>query len=146
MKKILNLTAVLAALTLSGCALLVDREFLVLSVSPKVPAAEGAVNFTVTKNDNTRIALKVRHLAFPEKLTPPAGSYVVWTRADKDAPFQNIGSLLVDRDLLGSLETETPLHRFELFITAEPMGQAQKPSGDSLLWTSYDRKGATATQ
>ena len=73
-----------------------------------MPAAEGHARYGVTKNDNTSIVLKVKHLANPEKLIPPAGNYVVWTRATKDAPAQNIGELKADKNLEGELNGETP--------------------------------------
>ncbi|HEX7572249.1 MAG TPA: hypothetical protein VF514_04090, partial [Bacteroidota bacterium] len=66
-------------------------------------------------------------------------NYVVWTRANKDAPAQSIGALVVDKDLNGKLVTETALHSFDLFITAEDSGQVQQPSGQPLLWMSYSR-------
>ncbi len=110
-----------------------------LSTSPTLPAAQGNAKFSVTNNDNTRIALTVKHLAHPEKLTPPASDYVIWTRATKYAPAQNIGALIVDKDLNGKFDGETPLHSFELFITAEASGEVQQPSGQLLLWTNYSR-------
>ena len=74
-----------------------------------------------------------------EKLSPPAGNYVVWTRATTGAPAQNIGELKVDKDLNGELNAETPLHSFDLFVTVEASGQVQEPSGQRLLWTNYSR-------
>ena len=128
---VLALTAILAML---GCA--TTRR---LATSPTMPAAEGNVAFSATRNNNTRIRLRVKHLAYPEKLTPPASIYVVWIRATKDAQAQNIGALVINKNLVGELDTETPLHSFELFITAEASGQVQSPAGQFLLWTSYSR-------
>ena len=126
--------AVLATtLAMAGCA------GVSLSTTPSMPAAEGHARYSVTANDNTHIVLKVKHLAQPAKLTPPAATYVVWTRTTKDAPPQNIGALIVDNNLNGELDGETPLHSFELFVTAEASGQVQTPSGQSLLWTNYSR-------
>jgi hypothetical protein len=110
-----------------------------LTASPTLPASEGSVKFGVAKNDNTSIALTVKHLPHPDKLTPPASVYVVWTRAKKDAPPQNIGALTVDKNLTGTLNTVSPLHAFDLLITAEASGQVLAPSGRDLLWTSYSR-------
>ncbi len=134
--------AVLAtALSSSGCATLGlgGRSRQNLSTSPTMPASEGNVRFAAASNDNTSIELTVKHLAHPEKLTPPASTYVVWTRTTKDAPPQNIGALSVDKNLIGTLTTVSPLHRFELFVTAEGSGQVQQPSGPPLLWTDYGR-------
>jgi hypothetical protein len=135
-------TAVLAVtLAMSGCAMLGigggggSR----LSTSPTMPSVEGRAIFSVTVNDNTSIELTVKHLAHPERLTPPASYYVVWIRATKDAPAQSIGALVVDKNLNGKLVTETSLHSFELFITAEASGQVQEPLGQPLLWMNYGR-------
>jgi hypothetical protein len=135
-------TAVLAVtLAMSGCAMLGigGKEGIRLSTSSTLPAVEGRAKFTVTINDNTSIELTVKHLAHPERLTPPASYYVVWTRATKDAPAQSIGALVVDKNLNGKLVTETSLHSFELFITAETSSQVQEPSGQPLLWMNYTR-------
>jgi hypothetical protein len=138
----LSLSAVLAVtLAMSGCSMLGSGggAAIRLSSSPTLPAVEGRAKFNATKNNNTRITLTVKHLPQPEKLTPPANQYIVWTRAAKDEPAQNMGSLVVDKNLNGKLETETPLHTFELFITAEVSGQIQQPFGEPLLWISYNR-------
>lgn len=131
------ISTVLAAAVMTGCALFGGKVS--LSTSPTMPAAEGDVRFSVSKNDNTTIVLSVKHLAHPDKLTPPAGSYVVWTKANKDAAAQSIGALKVSSDLSGTLLAETPLHSFDLFVTAEATGETQQPTGPSLLWTSYSR-------
>lgn len=110
-----------------------------LTVSPKIPSTEGTVRFATGANDNTSIDLSVKHLPQPSKLTPPASAYVVWTKADKDAKPQNVGALTVDAELTGTLTTLTPLHRFELLVTAEENGQVQEPKGEALLTSTYSR-------
>jgi len=138
----LSFSAVLAVtLAMSGCSMLGigEGEAIRLSSSPTLPAVEGNAKFVATKNNNTRITLTVKHLPQPEKLTPPANQYIVWTRAGEYEAAQNIGALVVDKNLNGKLETETPLHTFELFITAEASGQIQRPSGEPLLWINYNR-------
>lgn len=110
-----------------------------LSASSSLPAAQGTLRCAKADNDNTSIDLRVRHLANPDRLTPPAAVYVVWTKADKDAAPQNIGALEVDEDLDGRLKTVTPLRSFELFVTGEATGQAPSPSGEPLLWANCNR-------
>lgn len=110
-----------------------------VSTSPAMPAAEGTLRCEKAANDNTGIDLKVKHLANPDRLTPPASAYVVWTKIDKDAPPQNIGALAVDSDLNGRLKTVTAMRRFELFVTAEASGQVTTPSGAPLLWANCNR-------
>ena len=126
-------TALLAAvMAISGCAMLGKGNTGIMMASSTLPASEGKVKYSVTKNDNTRIALTVKHLAHPSKLTPPANVYVVWTRDTK-------GALKVDKDLNGTLDAETPLHSFEIFLTAEASGEVQQPTDPHLLWTTYNR-------
>lgn len=138
--KILMLAALAA---MSACSMMNGRPLLggaapvAMEADPKNPAAEGSVVFSKAANDNTGISLTVKHMANPERLTPPAHSYVVWLRTAKDAPAQNIGSLVVDSNLTGTLTTVTAQHNFELFITAEDTGQAQKPSGQAILWARH---------
>lgn len=138
----ISFSAVLAVtLAMSGCSMLGigGAKDIRLSSSSTIPSVAGYVKFNVTKNDNTQITLTVKHLAQPEKLTPPASQYVVWTRAAKYEPAQNMGALVVDKNLNGKLETVTPLRTFELFITAELSGQIQQPYGEPLLWINYNR-------
>lgn len=128
------LLAAVAAAYAAGCA---GPEK--LSASSALPAAEGTLRCGKAANDNTAIDLKVKHLANPDRLTPPAAVYVVWTKADKDAAPHNIGALAVDESLTGRLETVTSLRRFELFVTGEASGQAATPSGEPLLWANCSR-------
>lgn len=123
-----------AAASVAGCA---GPEK--LSASSALPAAEGTLKCEKAANDNTAIDLKVKHLANPDRLTPPASVYVVWLKTDKDATPQNIGALEVDGDLSGRLKTVTALRRFELFVTAEAAGQAPSPAGAPVLWANCSR-------
>lgn len=140
----MNSTSLTATLLLAGSAAVfapgcASKE--TLSASPALPAAEGSLKCGKADNDNTGIDLKVKHLANPERLTPPASVYVVWVKPDKDAAPQNIGALEVDSDLTGRLKTVTALRRFELFVTGEATGQTPSPSGSPVLWANCSRGG-----
>ena len=132
-----------AALALGGCASLTGttldsaRSEAKLSVDKALETAEGTAAFAQAKNQNVAVEVRVKHLPKPERLSPPGITYVVWVRPDRDEPAQNVGALAVDKDLSGTLSTLTPLHNFELFITAESTSQTQEPNGRPLLWTSY---------
>jgi hypothetical protein len=129
-----------ASLLAGGCAMMgigSGDDQRSLTASPTIPAAEGKVTFGKTKNDNVAVDLTVKHLANPEKLSPPAANYVVWLQPNNSATPQNIGALKVDKDLTGTLQTQTAMHSFDLFITAEGSGQVLAPAGKRLLWTSY---------
>jgi hypothetical protein len=107
-----------------------------MSVSPDMPAAQGTVKFAKADNNNISIYLVVKYMTEPQKLQPAASVYVAWVRADKDAAAQNIGALEVNARRKGSLKTVTPLHAFELFVTAEANGQIQAPTGHRIVWAN----------
>jgi len=109
-----------------------------MTVSPDIPAAQGKVKFSKTNDGNIAIHLSVKYLADPQKLQPPAAIYVVWVGRDKDSVPQNIGALKVEKDREGTLKSVTPLHAFQLFVTAEANGQVQEPVGTKLLWVDYN--------
>lgn len=132
-------TALAAALALAGCSFVGRPGPSRLAASAAMPASEGEALFKTTDDGNTAVTVRVRHLARPERLTPPAKVYVVWVRPRKELPARNVGALKVDDDLNGALDTVTPDAAFELFVTAEQAGEAQAPSGPPLLWTSYAR-------
>lgn len=81
---------VIGVLLLSGCALLGGGGS-AMNASPAIPAVEGHAKFGRAPNGNTSVDVTVKHLADPEKLTPPANTYVVWLRPNKDAAPQNHG-------------------------------------------------------
>ena len=119
-----------------------------LAASNKVPAAEGTVKVGETANDNTSIALNVKHMAPPQRVITDATTYVVWLRpsaavrspSGTDTKLaQNLGALRVDNNLNGSLDGVTPFRDFEIFITAEQSPTVTTPTGEPLLWTSVKR-------
>ena len=105
-----------------------------LTAGPQTAAAQGRVTATAGPNNNTRLEIKVKHLASPHKVTPGATVYVVWVRGinESDLP-QNVGALRLDKELTGMLDTTTPLRSFDLLITAEVSSTANKPASDSVL-------------
>ena len=129
------------ALTLSSVAVFAANGIFTdatsMNVSPDIPAAQGKVKFSKTNDGNIAINLSVKYLADPQKLQPPAAIYVVWVGKDKDSTRQNVGALKVEKDREGSLKSVTPLHAFQLFVTAEANGQVQEPVGTKLLWIDY---------
>lgn len=126
----------------SACATSPTR----MSSSQQIPAAVGSVKAEQTDNNNTRVNLAVSHLAPPSKISSRATTYVVWTRPldsrrepSSSGQVQSLGALRVDQNLNGTLSAVTPLHNFELFITAESSGLVSSPSGEHLLWAQVNR-------
>jgi hypothetical protein len=96
------------------------------------PSATGDVDLTKDKNGNTNVSLRVEHLAKPTLLTPPANIYVVWFQEPGSNP-ENEGQLQVGNDLRGQLKTTTPLHNFDIFVTAEMDPTVKTPSDQIVL-------------
>ena len=137
-----HITLVTVALALSSITAYalpsIFQHAVTMNVSADIPAAQGKVKFDKTDDGNVAVNLSVKYLADPQKLQPPAALYVVWVSSDKDSPAQNIGALKVDHDREGKIKTVTPLHAFQLFVTAEANGQIQTPAGTKLLWTDFN--------
>jgi len=112
---------------LPGCA-----SHWALTGGAGVPAAAGQACTKVGDNGNTRVDLKVEHLALPERVSAGASVYVVWAQADSSAPT-NIGALVVGKRLDGELHTTTPLQSFTLSVTPELSSTVVQPSGPIVL-------------
>ncbi len=131
----------LVAAALAGCAGLPWRRdenerIVPLQVSSEIPAARGVAKLSGPGKDGNRtIAVTVEHLARPERLGRNASAYVVWLQPmrEEQAPAQNMGVLMLDRDLKGTFRTQTPFRNFDLFVTAEPSPTVTTPSDDRLL-------------
>ncbi len=117
---------------LTGCAGYGGR----LQSRSRLNGPEGEARFRRLPDENIAVALSVKHLTDPGKLDPPAWTYVAWVRGGAEEPALNLGTLRVGNDHRGGLEAVTPLRRFKLFITAEPDGTVERPTGEPLLWTS----------
>lgn len=106
----------------------------ILENAPEAVATEAKAEVDRSSNANSRIQLKIKHLAKPEKFSPSAKNFVVWVSAKDSGNAQNVGAFNVDDDLKAEIETLTPHERFELFITAEPSRNASAPTGRKLVW------------
>jgi hypothetical protein len=106
-----------------------------MTASTLVPAAEGYVQTEEGKNGNISLKILVKHLAHPEKLQTGATIYVAWLQPIDQAVPQNMGALNVGKNLTGLLQTSTPHHEFQLWITAEAFPRAAAPSGPEVFRT-----------
>lgn len=106
-----------------------------MTASGSVPAATGTVKVKMDKaNGNTKLDIKVRNLANPSRLTPPANVYVVWVRPRGGDAIRQ-GGIGVDNSLNGELKVVTTLKDFDLFITAEQSETVTVPSNVEILHT-----------
>ena len=97
-----------------------------------VPGARAEVAISKDENGNTRLKMRVQHLANLENLTPRASAYVVWLQ-ERGGNSANQGQLKMDKNLRATFETVTPLKSFDVFVTAEQDLRAKDPSGPEVL-------------
>ena len=98
-----------------------------------VPGAAGIVRVQKDKNNgNTKLNIKVEHLANPASLTPSENVYIVWVQPGGEAPMKQ-GAIGVDKNLRGELNVVTTSKDFDVFVTAEQSGSVSTPSGLTVL-------------
>lgn len=119
----------LAILLLGGLAWAKAYHFTGTKIDP---SAMGDIDVTHDKNGNNIVTVRVEHLAKPTMLTPPSAMYVVWFQQPDSDP-ENEGQLVVDNGLRGQMRTTTPLHSFDIFITAETDPTVRTPSDAVVL-------------
>lgn len=129
-----TVSAVVAAL--SSCAALGGGR--TLSRAPELATGEGEVVFRKSGDGGTAVDLSVRNLPEPERLDPPAYAYVAWAQDSPENPPRNLGFLRRGDEAGGELKARTELDYFDLFITAEAAGDAERPTGRRLLWAARD--------
>jgi hypothetical protein len=104
-----------------------------MKASNSVPAAAGIVKAQRDKdNGNTKLDIRVWHLANPSRLTPPANAYIVWVRP-RDGAAVKQGAIRVDKDQKGEVKLVTEAKDFEVFITAEQSESVDVPSDFQVL-------------
>src|SRR5665811_2325870 len=94
-----------------------------MTAAAMVPGARAEVAISKDDNGNTKLKMKVQHLANLENLTPRASAYVVWLQ-ERAGNAQNRGQLKIDKNLSATFETVTPLKSFDVFVTAEQDARA----------------------
>lgn len=97
-----------------------------------VPASQGTVTATKGDNGNTKLTVRVKHLAPPSRVESDAMAYVVWVQPANGAS-QNVGTLTLDDQLEGKLDTVTPHNRFLVTVTPEPNMLAAEPTNEPVL-------------
>ena len=103
------------------------------------PAAMGIIHANTDRNGNMLIELEAKHLAPPDRLTPPHTVYVVWAQAAGKPP-EVIGQLRVNaQDMAASFKTSVPYHNFDIFVTAEDNAKPDSPSGTEVLRGSIQK-------
>ncbi|HYR56831.1 MAG TPA: hypothetical protein VEM39_11955 [Myxococcaceae bacterium] len=87
--------------------------------TPVLPTSIGEVRAVATPDDQTQVTLTVYNLPKPQFVSSDATAYLVWVRPNEaSGQPQRLGQLTVDGDA-GNLQAVTPLHEFELVVTAQ---------------------------
>lgn len=123
-----------ASFIISSCA-----RRLTFEISPVAPAAEGSVKIKKNKNDNYILDVRVKNLAEPNRLSPPAKVYVVWMESSRNAP-KNMGMIksstgFLSNNLKASMTATSTVKPTSIFITAEDNGQVRYPGSQIILRT-----------
>jgi len=101
-----------------GCGIFGGGNQQTMRASPNIPSSEGTVESSIDDNGNVRLIIEVTRLPHPSKVSPGAKVYAVWIQPGS-AVLQNAGTLTVDDDMTGKLETVTPYKTFQLTVTPE---------------------------
>jgi hypothetical protein len=103
------------------------------------PAATGVIHANTDRNGNLSIEMEAKHLAPPDRLSPPHSTYVVWVQP-AGKPAEPMGELRVNKDdMAASFKTSVPYHNFDIFVTAEDNPKPDTPSGPEVLRASVQK-------
>jgi hypothetical protein len=106
-------------------------------VAKTTPSAEGQVAVEKTKEGNMNLAIKVEHMAPPNRLVPGASTYVAWAQTpDGSGQPQNLGALNLSSDRAGELKTTTGARNLKIIVTPEMNSSAKAPSNKAVMWAT----------
>jgi len=103
-----------------------------LTASSSVPAASGTVQVQAGNNGNTQLDIKVKHLALPSHLSPPAGVYIVWVQLSGE-PAHKLGAIQLDGNQNGELKAITTATNADVLITPEQSVNVAAPTTPPVL-------------
>ena len=134
MTRLRNLSRCVLVLVVSvSCA-----QWLVMTPSTAVPAAEATAKITQDSHGNAELNLQVNYLAPPQNLNPTKLIPIEW--AETPAGYTaNLGRLVIGTNRRGAFRSVTPVHEFRLLITAEDLPLLETPSPYVVLSTEVFR-------
>lgn len=133
-KIIYSILSIFLVFLLASCS-----KKLVFQKSDVVPAAVGKAKVKKDDNNNYHIAIKIRNLASPNRLTPPRKYYIVWMESKRKG-LKNLGQIkttsgLFTSGLKATFSTTSPTKPERIFITAEDQLNAIYPGNELVLTT-----------
>ena len=126
----LSLVPVLLTVALVGCGGS-NAQAVPLQHGNRTPAAAGNVTFSTSKNGNNELEVTGKYLPIPGELAPGLAHYVVWVNAGR-GPMP-VGTLAIDKNRSGTLDTTTPYRDFDVLVTAEKTPAPARPSNYVVL-------------
>jgi len=124
--------ALTGVLALGGCGTMGHEATWTMNTTEMIPSAVGKVKVANEKDGNTKVKVEVAHLAQPSSVFDQTTTYVVWLKPESGTA-QNVGVLSINKDLKGSLETQTAFKDFQVIVTAEKDANVTAPSGRSVM-------------
>ena len=112
--------ALTGVLALGGCGTMGHEQTWTMNTTEMIPSAVG------------KVKVEVAHLAQPSAVFDQTSTYVVWLKPESGTA-QNVGVLSLNKDLKGSLETQTAFKDFQVIVTAEKDANVTSPSGRSVM-------------
>lgn len=100
-------------------------------VSSVAPAADIRAKTKTDDNNNKIVKINAKNLASPERINPSSTAFVVWGETDQNE-IRNLGQLQNKNAQNATFETVTPYEINEIFITAEPQGSVNQPTGTEI--------------
>jgi len=136
--KIKNVLTLVAAMVLTFSVAALADQFR-MRAGESNPAAMGVIHANTDRNGNLAIEVESKHLAPPDRLSPPHSVYVVWVQP-AGKPAEAIGQLRVNtQDMAASFKTSVPHHNFDIFVTAEDTAKPEFPSDTVVLRGSVQK-------
>jgi len=106
-----------------------------LAMAPMAPTPNvGTAQPTAQTNNGQPGQPGTADAAAPAPGAAPAPAPAATQASSGQPPPQNVGGLVVDKELTGRLNGQTAYREFDIFVTAEAEASVTQPSGMRLLW------------
>ena len=102
-----------------------------------VPEGAGTVGASEGLGGDTDVAVRIAQMSLPSKLALDATTFVVWIQPP-NAAWRSLGTLTVDGEGEGTLETTTPYRQFLVMVTPESSGEVAAPSNAAVVTADVD--------
>jgi hypothetical protein len=124
------LALVLGSVAITGCG--GGSSYSVIG-TPRAPDADGTITVEAIEGGNRLVKIRLQHVPPPARLGTGLTTFCVWFTANGQAPVK-AGLLAFDEgSRTANLMATTPLHNFQLRITAERTTDVASPGEATIL-------------